>query len=139
MQNSASACAPPIARVILYVKNIPKVAAFYQQIFGMTRLEGKSDGWQVLVSPNGGSPIALFKAAVSQKSGAAMKLVFSVPDVQDFKRAAKKKGAKFGPVHQADHNGKPYEFANAKDPNGNSISISSRGVKKTTFERARLI
>ena len=130
MQTSAPAVAPPIARVILYVKNIPKVAAFYQQIFGMTRLEGKSDGWQVLVSPNGGSPIALFKAAVSQKSGAAMKLVFSVPDVQDFKRAAEKKGAKFGPVHQADHNGKPYEFANAKDPNGNSISISSRGLTR---------
>lgn len=44
MQISASACAPPIARVILYVKNIPKVAAFYQQVFGMVRIEGKSDG-----------------------------------------------------------------------------------------------
>ena len=128
MQKPASACAPPIARVILYVKNIPKVAAFYQQIFGMVRIEGKSDGWQMLVSPGGGCPIVLFKASVAQKSGAAMKLVFSVPDVQAFKRAAEKKGAKFGPVHQTEHNGKPYEFANAKDPNGNAISISSRGT-----------
>lgn len=130
MQNPTSACAPPIARIILYVKNIPKVAAFYQQIFGMTRIERTRDGWQVLVSPDGGCPIALFKAAVSQKSGAAMKLVFSVPDVQGFKRAAERKGAEFGPLHQAEHNGKPYEFANAKDPNGNAISISSRGISK---------
>ena len=132
MQTSASAIEPPIARVILYVKNIPKVAAFYQQIFGMTRVEGKSDGWQVLESPAGGCPITLFQAAASQKSGAAMKLVFSVADVQAFKRAAEKKGAKFGPVHQTEHNGRLYEFANAKDPNGNSISISSRGLSSTS-------
>ena len=129
MQNPTSPCSPPIARVILYVKNIPKVADFYQRIFGMTRVEGKSDGWQVLVSPDGGCPIMLFKASVAQRSGAAMKLVFSVADVQSFKRAAEKKGAKFGPIHQTEHNGKPYEFANAKDPNGNSISISSRRTK----------
>ena len=30
---------PSISRVILYVKDIPKVAAFYETFFGMKRLE----------------------------------------------------------------------------------------------------
>lgn len=127
MQNSALAWAPSIARVILYVRDIPKVAAFYEQFFGMTRAEGASAGWQELISPAGGCAIALHQAAVSQKSGAAMKLVFGVADVEGFKRAAEKKGLKFGVVHRVEENGARFQFSNAKDPNGNSISISSRG------------
>lgn len=37
----------PIARVILYVKNIPKVADFYQRNFGMTPLPSRRRvGWR---------------------------------------------------------------------------------------------
>jgi predicted enzyme related to lactoylglutathione lyase len=127
MRNSEFASAPPIARVILYVKDIPKVAAFYERFFGMIRMEGSSDGWQELTSPAGGCTIALHQAAVSQKSGAAMKLVFGVADVEGFRVTAEKKGLRFGVVHRAEENGKRFEFSNAKDPAGNSISISSRG------------
>jgi catechol 2,3-dioxygenase-like lactoylglutathione lyase family enzyme len=35
----------PIARIILYVRDIPKVAAFYQKHFGLTPLSGAEDGW----------------------------------------------------------------------------------------------
>ena len=125
---SSALCAPPIVRVILYVKDIPKVAAFYERFFGMTRADGATEGWQVMTSPAGGCAIALHKAAISQKSGAAMKLVFGVADVQGFKRAAEKQGLKFGAVHQVEEHGERFEFSNAKDPNGNSISISSRGM-----------
>jgi predicted enzyme related to lactoylglutathione lyase len=113
-----------IARVILYVRDIPKVAAFYERFFGMKPLPGAKDGWLELTCPSGGSTIALHQAAKSQKSGAAMKLVFAVKDVQAFVRESEKEGLHFGAVHSADG----FEFANAKDPAGNSISVSSRGL-----------
>ena len=63
-----------ITRVILYVPDIPKVAAFYQRFFGMQPLPGAMKAWVELNSPSGGCTIALHQAAKSQKSGAAMKL-----------------------------------------------------------------
>jgi len=125
-----SPSAPPISRIILYVKDIPKVAAFYQRFFGMNVLPGATKGWLQLASPSGGCIICLHQAAISQKSGAAMKLVFSVVDVQAFKDAAEKQGLKFSVVHVVPGS---HEFANAKDPNGNSISISSRGLEPKTW------
>ena len=113
-----------IARVILYVRDIPKVAAFYQRFFGMKPLPGAMKGWVELNSPSGGSTIALHQAAKSQKSGAAMKLVFAVKDVQKFVRECEQQGLEFGVIHRANE----FEFANAKDPAGNSISVSSRGL-----------
>jgi predicted enzyme related to lactoylglutathione lyase len=114
----------PIARVILYVKDIPKVAAFYQRFFGLQPLPGATDGWLEFARPAGGCGIALHQAAKSQKSGAAMKIVFAVKDVEAFVRECEGKGLRFGAIHRPGG----YEFANAKDPAGNSICISSRGV-----------
>ena len=62
--------APQITRVILYVKDLPKVAAFYLRFFGMLPLPGATDGWLELASPAGGCTIALHQASVAQKSGA---------------------------------------------------------------------
>ena len=115
---------PFIARVVLYVKDIPKVAAFYQTHFGLTPLPSDLSGWQELAGTDGGCTIALHQAAKSQKSGAAMKIVFAVSDVRGFKAERESAGLKFGAIHKADG----FEYANAKDPAGNSISISSRGV-----------
>lgn len=116
--------APPVARVILYVRDIPKVAAFYERFFGLTALPGATSGWLELASPSGGCTVALHQAAKSQKSGAAMKLVFAVADVPAFVKAKAKEGLVFGPIHRA----KDFAYANAKDPAGNSISVSSRGL-----------
>ena len=113
-----------IARVILYVRDVPGVAAFYERFFGMKPLPGAMDGWLELTCPSGGCTIALHQAAKSQKSGAAMKVVFAVKDVQAFVRESEKEGLQFGAVHRPDG----FEFANAKDPAGNSISVSSRGL-----------
>ncbi len=115
--------APPIVRLVLYVKDIPAVAAFYRKHFGFIPLPSDLPGWQELVSPAGGCSLALHQAAKSQKSGAAMKMVFAVPDVKRFIAERAKHGLAFGAIHQA--NG--YCFANAKDPAGNSVSISDRG------------
>ncbi|HEX4003288.1 MAG TPA: VOC family protein [Candidatus Acidoferrales bacterium] len=117
--------APKIARVILYVRDIPKVAAFYQRFFDMRPLPGGTAGWLELAGPSGGCTIALHQAAVSQKSGAAIKLVFGIEDVRAFKNAVEEKGLRFGVVHEVDG----FAFSNAKDPAGNSIQISSRGLK----------
>jgi len=116
---------PAIARVILYVRDIAKVSAFYERHFGMTPIPSTEKGWLELATVSGDCTIALHQAAVSQKSGAAMKLVFAVADVRAFKRARERDGLKFGVVHEA----AGFEFANAKDPAGNSIQISSRGLK----------
>ena len=56
-----------------------------------------------------------------------MGIVFAVSDVRGFKAERESAGLKFGVVHKADG----FEFANAKDPAGNSISISSRGIART--------
>ncbi len=113
-----------IARVILYVKDISKVAAFYERFFDMKRLPEAMPDWLELACPSGSCTIALHQAAKSQKSGAAMKLVFAVKDVAAFVDTKRREGLTFGVIHRA--NG--FEFANAKDPAGNSISVSSRGV-----------
>jgi predicted enzyme related to lactoylglutathione lyase len=118
---------PSISRVILYVKDIEKVALFYQTFFGMKRIESEEPGWLELKSQSGGCLVALHQASKAQRSGSAVKLVFGVKDVQAFKEAVASRGLKFGPVHIV-RNGLGHEFANAKDPAGNSISISNRGM-----------
>ncbi|MEJ1971447.1 MAG: VOC family protein [Lacunisphaera sp.] len=112
-----------LARVILYVKDLPKVADFYQRHFGLHPLPSDRKDWLELTS-GGGCTVALHQASVAQKRGAAMKLVFGVADVRGFKKKCETAGLKFGVVHEADG----FEFANAKDPAGNSIQISSRGL-----------
>jgi predicted enzyme related to lactoylglutathione lyase len=116
----------PVSRVILYVKDVAKVAAFYQRHFGMTPLPGNDEGWVELSSGKHGCNIALHKAASSQKSCAAVKIVFGVADVKKFKAECGTGGLPFGPIHQY----RDFAFANAKDPAGNSIQISSRGIKR---------
>ena len=114
-----------ITRVILYVKDVRKVATFYERFFKMRPLPGGTDGWIELRASSGMCTIALHRAAVSQKSGAAIKIVFGVEDVRGFKAVKESEGLKFGVVHEVGG----IEFSNAKDPAGNSIQISSRGMK----------
>ena len=113
---------PPIARVILYVRDIARVAAFYQTHFGFEPVPGKEIGWLELASPAGGCCIALHQASKGQKRGSEIKIVFWVEDVPTFKAEREAHGLKFGVVHEA----RGFQFSNAKDPAGNSISISSR-------------
>ena len=115
-----------MVRVILYVKNIPKVAEFYQRHFGLTPLPSDAKGWlEMTTGASGGCTIALHQASTAQKSGAAIKLVFGVEDVAKFKSEREAEGLKFGPIHTFAN----FEFANAKDPAGNSVQISSRGLR----------
>lgn len=67
----------------------------------------------------------LHPAARGQKIGqSTVKLVFSMPDVDAFCAASSALGFPFGAIHRTTD----YSFANIKDPDGNSVSVSSRGV-----------
>jgi predicted enzyme related to lactoylglutathione lyase len=115
----------PIARIILYVRDIEKVAAFYQKHFELKPLGEAEAGWLEIGSPDTGCSIALHQAAASQKRGSEIKIVFGVKDVRKFKAEREAAGLKFGVVHKSER----HEFANARDPAGNSIQVSSRGIR----------
>ncbi|KAJ57502.1 glyoxalase [Actibacterium mucosum KCTC 23349] len=113
----------PLGRLVIYTKKIDEMATFYARHFGftITRLEGDRI---VELTPKGpGAAILLHPASARQKEGQVMvKLVFDIEDVAGFCETAKANGLTFGRPFKADG----YTFANAKDPAGNSIQISSR-------------
>lgn len=79
-------------------------------------------------SPSGGAWIVIHRAAKSVKPGqVGVKLVFDVADIEAFKARSAALGLEFGSTHQADG----YTFANAKDPDKNSVAISSRACRRS--------
>ncbi|MET3118077.1 putative enzyme related to lactoylglutathione lyase [Undibacterium sp. GrIS 1.8] len=116
---------PQLNAIMIYAKDIQKTADFYQQFFGFSS-KPESEGLVELVSPDGSTMILIHQAAKSLKLGqAGVKLVFSVLDIEAFKAQSLERGLAFSSTHQA--NG--YQFANAKDPDNNSVSISSRAYR----------
>jgi predicted enzyme related to lactoylglutathione lyase len=114
---------PSLSRLILYTKRVPEMIDFYGAHFGYTARHIAGDRIVELLPPVDGAVLLLHPAAKSQKEGQALvKLVFDVADVEAFCREAGTKGLEFGPIHRGDG----YVFANAKDPSGNSVSVSSR-------------
>lgn len=112
-----------LGTVILYAKDMQRTARFYSEHFGYETSGEVHDGLIELRPAAGGAEILIHQAAKSLKLGsAAIKLSFSVRNVPQFVQVARERGLAFGAVHQA--NG--YAFANAKDPDGNSVSVSSR-------------
>jgi catechol-2,3-dioxygenase len=73
-----------IVRIILYVRDIQKLAAFYQTHFGLKPLPGAEESWLEIGLPTGDYSIALHQAAASQKRGAEIKIAFGVKDVRAF-------------------------------------------------------
>lgn len=113
-----------IVRLILYVQDIPKVARFYERYFGLAPLPSENKAWLELAGDAGGCVIALHQASRAQKGGSAMKIVFGVKDVRAFVEDSARDGLKFGPIHEVGE----MLFANVKDPAGNSVQISNRGM-----------
>lgn len=112
-----------LATIILYAKDMQRSAHFYRTHFGYMTTGEVSEGLIELQPAQGGAEILIHQAAKSLKLGsAAIKLSFTVPDVAQFVASAASAGLAFGPIHQA----KGYAFANTKDPDGNSVSVSSR-------------
>lgn len=123
-----------LATIILYAKDMQRSAQFYRTHFGFLTTGEVSEGLIELQPAHCGAEILIHQAAKSLKLGsAAIKLSFSVPDVAQFVAAAASAGLAFGAIHQA--NG--YAFANTKDPDGNSVSISSRQFRPQAPQSAR--
>lgn len=96
---------------------------FYGAHFGYTARQLEGDRIVELVPEGDGLRLLLHPAGKAARQGqSAVKIVFDVADVFEYCRQAEKRGLKFGPIHKAES----YCFANAKDPSGNSISVSSR-------------
>lgn len=110
-----------------------KSAAFYRDHFGLETSGEVVEGLIELHATHGGASILIHQAAKSVKLGqVGVKLCFQVEDVAVFAASAAQRGLAFGTVHQA--NG--YQFANAKDPDNNSVSISSRAFRKKPASEA---
>lgn len=119
----------PLGTVIIYARDMKKTADFYSEHFGFKTTGEVIEGLIELQATNGGAGILIHQAAKSVKLGqVGVKLSFHVHDVQAFAAAAAERGLKFGVVHEA--NG--YQFANVKDPDKNSVSISSRSFRSGT-------
>lgn len=115
-----------LGTIILYARNISKTVAFYRCYFGFETTGEVVEGLVELRATNGGPNILVHQAAKSIKLGqVGVKLSFHVQDVARFVEDARIEGLDFGPIHQASG----YSFANAKDPDNNSISISSRAFR----------
>ncbi|WP_204318666.1 VOC family protein [Pseudooceanicola aestuarii] len=115
--------AAPLGRIIIYTRKIPEMAAFYARHFAYTVTGTEGDRIVELTPTRGGAALLLHPASARQKEGQALvKLVFDVADVPAFCAACHDNGLRFGALHQADG----YVFANARDPAGNSVQVSSR-------------
>lgn len=121
----------PLGTVIIYARDMQKTAAFYALHFGFQTTGEVIEGLIELKHPGAGAGLLVHQAAKSVKLGqVGVKLSFHVRDVAAFAAQAKMRGLAFGPVHEA--NG--YAFANAKDVDKNSISISSRAHRANSVE-----
>jgi hypothetical protein len=106
---------------------VEATVGFYEKHFAFEPLRQEGDRIVELVAPDGGINLLIHPAAKTQKMGQSLvKLTFDVEHVEAFHAKCSSEGLEFGPLHQADG----YVFANAKDPCGNSISISSRAFRR---------
>jgi predicted enzyme related to lactoylglutathione lyase len=107
---------------VIYTHKTEEMSAFYTRHFGYSARQFPGHRITELCAAHGGPSIMLHAAVKGQKQGQVLvKLVFKSDVAADCARLAAE-GLQFGPIHQAG----PYAYANAKDPSGNSISLSSR-------------
>src|SRR5262245_1637156 len=115
-----------LSTIIIYARDMKRTGDFYRRFFDFETSGEVVEGLSGLVAPGSGASILSHQAAKGVKLGqTGVKLSFSVPDVEAFKSRVSALGLVFGATHQA--NG--YSFANAKDPDKNSVSISSRAYR----------
>lgn len=112
-----------LTSLLIYAKDMQRAACFYAENFGFATNYEVVDGLIELAADDDSAGILIHQAAKSLKFGSAvLKLSFSVTDVDQFVATATAGGLKLGTIHR----GNGYAFANTKEPDGNSISVSSR-------------
>ena len=115
-------------RLVLYARDVEGTVAFYEKHFGFQVLRLPGDRIVELVALSGGADIMVHAAAKGLRTGqVTVKLVFDVEDVSGFCERSAGNGLKFSAEHLADG----YSYANAKDPCGNNLQVSSRRFRKS--------
>ena len=118
---------PSVSRILLYVRDPQRVADFYVEHFAFVQQPQIHHDLIELSSSTCAFSLLLHQASKGHRVGqSCIKLVFDVDDIEGFKKAAEKKGLKFGKTYK----GEGYEFANARDPAKNPIQISRRAFVK---------
>ncbi len=118
---------PALGSILIYARDMKRTADFYTRFFGYESSGEVVEGLITLTPPDGGAWIVIHQAAKSIKLGhVGIKIVFDVEDVDAFKVKSAVLGLEFGSTHAA--NG--YSYANTKDPDKNSVAISSRAFRK---------
>lgn len=115
----------PLNAIVLYVRDVELCATFYAKHFGFRAVREAGDRIVELVGE--GASLRLHPMGKGQKAGQALvKLSFDVRDVESFCAHARENGLEFGPLHK----GAGYVFANARDPNGNPVQVTSRAFRR---------
>jgi len=113
-----------ISRVMLFVHDVPNVAAFYRDKLGLQPLGEITPEWVELQT--GSCTIALHKASkpLHERGDASAKIVFGVKDVSAGKALLESRGVKMGKIQSFSG----IDICDGKDPEGNLFQISSRGM-----------
>lgn len=121
-----------VTRVMLFVKNVPQVAAFYRDILGLKPIGDITSQWVELGA--GSCTIALHHASkpLSERGVPSAKIVFGVGDVPAGKALLEGKGVKMSKISSFDG----IDICDGWDPEGNLFQISSRGMNKAVEQGA---
>ena len=114
-----------LSRVMLFVQDVPALAAFYRDTFGCEPIGEITAGWAELRA--GGCNIALHQAGSRKPhpgGGSNCKLVFGSRDVASARAELESRGVAMGPIHSFDG----IQICDGSDPEGNRFQISSRGL-----------
>lgn len=112
-----------IARLVLFVDDVERVAEFYELHFGMSRI-GEEDGWIEL--DGGGCGLALHARKGANGKGSNPKVCFAVADMASERARLEAEGLEF---HYS-FEWRGMNFADTRDPAGNAVQISDRGVAR---------
>ena len=111
-----------IRSIMLFVKDVEKVARFYEEYFELVRVGEPEDGYLELAAGDVRLALHAAKWSDGDNSESPAKIVFECKDVKTTVADFKKKGLTFGKIFE--WNG--FAFADTKDPENNPIQISSR-------------
>jgi predicted enzyme related to lactoylglutathione lyase len=108
-------------RVIVFVKDMTAMRAFYEQKLGLTAVGYADEGW--VSYDAGGSSISLHRQTGAKHSGgSALQIVFHSDDVPAAREELIARGVAMGKLWSGDG----LSFSDGQDPEGNWFQISSR-------------
>jgi catechol 2,3-dioxygenase-like lactoylglutathione lyase family enzyme len=113
-----------VSRIMLFVKDVARVAEFYRDKLGLQPLGEITPEWVEMQA--GSCTIALHKVskALHERGRASAKIVFGVKDVPASKALLEGRGVQMGKISSFSG----IDICDGQDPEGNLFQISSRGM-----------